>query len=514
MQLIFAILFLAWCLYLTSRVKYFIHMLQLNSYMPGRYWSWALKSGVKLWGIKQVIPIILLIVIMVLPNKSILNYLAAFAYVLIFLFRSRKPAKKPLVVTHRVKRLIATIAVLILIFGVFLSFYNSSEWLMALVAVDLLLPFLILVPHLINMPIEKAINKWYYNDALKKIRSMPNLIVIGVTGSFGKTSTKFILNRLIGTKYNVLMTPESYNTTMGVVRTIREKLNATHDVFIVEMGAKNVGDIKEICTLVKPSYGVISSIGEQHLETFKTIENIINTKFELADAVKNKIFLNFDNKYIKNRATKNTVSYGTSGKFDYYAGDIEVTTEGSDFKVYTKQGESQSFHTRMLGRLNVTNIVAAIAVANSLDIDLSDLTIAVNQLEPVPHRLALIKGERYTIIDDAFNSNPQGAEVALETLKGFTCNRVLVTPGMVELGEKQNELNKTFGKQAANSCDYIILVGEKQTLPIKEGVMEACFSQEKIYVAKNLEDALLKVNEYSKGETVVLLENDLPDNFL
>ena len=128
--------------------------------------------------------------------------------------------------------------------------------------------------NIVNSPIEKWIQKGFYNKAKRKLEEMPNLKVIGITGSYGKTSTKYIVSTILSQKYNVLMTPESFNTTMGVVRTINEKLNSMHNLFVCEMGAKQVGDIKEICDLVKPDYGILTAIGPQHLETFKTIDNV------------------------------------------------------------------------------------------------------------------------------------------------------------------------------------------------------------------------------------------------
>ena len=129
------------------------------------------------------------------------------------------------------------------------------------------------------------------------LQSCSNITVIGITGSYGKTSVKFYLNKLLSAKYNVLMTPESFNTPLGVVKTIRTSLKATHEIFICEMGAKNINDIKEICDIVHPKHGVITSIGPQHLESFKTVENVVKTKFELADAIDKNgmVFLNYEN---------------------------------------------------------------------------------------------------------------------------------------------------------------------------------------------------------------------------
>lgn len=203
------------------------------------------------------------------------------------------------------------------VIGALLWFVPLSYTLAILVIVDLLHFLLVLLANTINIPIENSVNRYYYNDAKRILASMPNLTVIGVTGSYGKTSTKYILQKLLSAKYNVLMTPESYNTPMGVIRTVRTYLNATHEIFIVEMGAKNPGDIKEICDLVNPDYGIISSIGPQHLETFKTMDAICRTKFELAQAAKKKVFLNMNNEYIAREAGKHShISYaiGRSGR--------------------------------------------------------------------------------------------------------------------------------------------------------------------------------------------------------
>jgi UDP-N-acetylmuramoyl-tripeptide--D-alanyl-D-alanine ligase len=312
------------------------------------------------------------------------------------------------------------------------------------------------------------------------------------------------------------MTPGNFNTTLGVVRTVREKLNATHEIFLCEMGARHINDIKKICDLVTPKYGIISSIGPQHLETFFTIENVINTKFELADSIPNdgKIFLNYNNEYIRNhKIDKNIVSYGFNDE-EYIATDIKVTSKGSSFVVKTKNGEIQEFKTKLIGRHNVENILGAIAVSNSLGISLEELTYAVKTLEAVPHRLELVKGNKATIIDDAYNSNPVGAKMALDTLNCFEGTKILITPGMIELGDKQYECNKTFGSQAADICDYIVLVGKEQTKPIRDGIMEKNFNTENLYVADSFTEGMEWISKLNTDkEKFVLIENDLPDNY-
>ena len=183
-----------------------------------------------------------------------------------------------------------------------LTWFSSAlltGWLLIGVVLALM-PCLPVVCNFLNSPMEKAVNQHFVNDALSRLRQMPDMKIIGITGSYGKTSVKFYLKTLLEARYSVLMTPESFNTPMGVVRTIREHLRPDHEIFLCEMGARHVGDIKEICDMVHPDWGVITSIGPQHLETFFTMENIVHTKFELADALPDHgtLFLNGDCSYI------------------------------------------------------------------------------------------------------------------------------------------------------------------------------------------------------------------------
>lgn len=433
-------------------------------------------------------------------------------------FCKNQPAKKALVFTPRVIRMCVTSAVLY--FGItaaiIIFLYKNCLNLAVLCLWQIFSLFMPIMANTVNKPIEKAINSHYINDAKRIINELPNLTAIGITGSYGKTSTKFYLNKLLSAKYNVLMTPESYNTTMGVVKTVRGSLNATYDCFICEMGAKGVGEIKEICDIVHPKHSMITSIGAQHLETFKSMDNIIKTKFEIADCITDgTVFLNYDNEFIRNRKTdKNVVSYGFSADYDYYADNISVSVKGTSFTVHHGE-ESADFSTKLIGTHNVQNILGAIAVSHKLGVSFNELKMPVRRLEAVPHRMEIIDKGGSVIIDDAFNSNPSGAKAALDALGLMEGHKILVSPGMVELGEKEYELNKEFGKQAAAVCDFVIAVGEKQAVPIVDGLKEAGYPEAKTFVAKNLNEALAKCDTLKTGgaKKIILLENDLPDNY-
>jgi UDP-N-acetylmuramoyl-tripeptide--D-alanyl-D-alanine ligase len=383
----------------------------------------------------------------------------------------------------------------------------------------LMSPISLLIADRINTPIEQHINKQYIEDARRILASNPDLVVIGVTGSFGKTSVKHFLHRLLSAKYNVFMTPGNYNTTLGVVRAVREGLRPTHDIFLCEMGARNVGDIKEICDLAKPTHGVVTAVGPQHLESFGSFANIIGTKFELVDSLPENgtAFLNYDSEDIRHRDVKgNTATYCLEpGTADYVARDVRVSDIGSSFTVTLANGQEVRFETRLIGRHNVLNVAAAIAVADRLGVQANDLVVAVRRLESVPHRLELRTHGDLTIIDDAYNSNAAGAKAALYALAMFEGFRILVTPGMVELGAMEESLNREFGTQAASRCDCAILVGEKRTRPIRDGLLAGGMAAENIHAVETIEQAFAKIYAAPSGgrHRIVLLENDLPDNY-
>ncbi len=493
-----------------SSIK-FIHIFQLNSYAHDTQYRWMKHNLSKLM-LNIVYGLASLVIFFTYPNAS--------AAVLIWAaFHNRyKKAKKPIAFTARVKRLLTTVilvsvipTVVALIFGAFAS---------AIVSIVMYLanPIVIILSDTINAPIEKAVRNYYINDA-KKILSASNADVIGVTGSFGKTSVKYYLNTLLNSAFDTLMTPESYNTPMGVVITIRNKLTARHKHFICEMGARRVGDIKEICDIVHPDMGIITSVGPQHLETFGDINAVIGTKFELADALKDgsPLFVNLDNEYIrktvdKYKNTRRVITYGGLPEADYRFETVSVSSRGTEFKVISKDF-THTYQTKLIGEHNVLNITGAIAVASTLGIKPEKLALAVRRLECVPHRLELTDNGSAIIIDDAYNSNPTGAKAALDALSLFEEYKVLVTPGMVELGDKQYELNREFGRQAAEVCDYIILVGRAQAEPILDGM--GTFPKEKYYVAENINDAISHAyGLVTDTKKVILLENDLPDNYL
>ena len=632
--------------------QYVLHMFQLNGYKPGeqRIWLRTNASRFRLTCALGWIGLVQLILIFDAALRGYLTTPVYFVITCIFTvllagfsFAAYQAAaytekylnKKPLVYTPRVKRLTVIYILLIVLITcimariayAWMDYYQAwprpdgefadlkqlplrppfgslfdydtaeADWSVALCSASSMLfiliglaPYVILLANLCAAPIEKTINDNFIADAKKILvaHRAAGMQVIGITGSYGKTSVKFFLKDLLGTEYSVCATPSSFNTPMGLVRTIREHMKNSDRIFLAEMGARNVGDIKELTDLVEPDWGIITSVGPQHLQTFGSIENVQKTKFELADAVAakdGKLFVNGDNDYILDElprhANRDVVIYTTrpeneidalraelsvqksfaanasdaepadenetafSGKAGasgskagaesfleknarnvliYRASDITSGRHGTTFTVTAPLGETCFYDMGLIGSYNVINVLGAIAVAAEEGIPLAELRIPVRRLTPVEHRMQLrAAGPNATIIDDAYNSNPVGSKAAVETLGTFADGmKIMITPGMVELGAKQADYNHAFGGYAAEAgLDYILLVkggsslGSKNCEAISAGAREKGFPADRITEFDSFKDAYgyAMTGIRTDAHRYVLLENDLTDNY-
>ena len=386
----------------------------------------------------------------------------------------------------------------------------------------ILIPLMVPLCNVLIRPIEILIKNHYKNKSKNKLESLKNVKVIGITGSYGKTSTKHFLKEILATKFNVYASPSSFNTPMGLSKVILKELNADHQIFIAEMGAIRNGDIKEICDFVKPDIAVLTSIGNQHLKTFKTVENIKKTKFELVESLPengrayfNNNSLDMQNLYEKcSLKGKNAVKLNNFDE-DYTCFDIIANENGLQFKLKLKD-EIVDCKTKILGEHNIENILVSSAVAYDLGVKPKSIAKAISKLKPVSHRLELSKAQNgVIIIDDSFNSNVNGTKQALKTLSYFENRRkVIVTPGLVELGDFEDEFNEQFGKDIAQICDIAIIVNVNNRKAIESGLLSQNFNQDNIYFVDTLRDAVKLFETVLKRGDVVLLENDLPDNYI
>ena len=517
------------------KTKFSLHMLQQNLYNENnRYVKWIIKNT------KQFLEADLFVVALALVNLFVLYDLEIISIILLLIMSiilvligfswririAKSQNKKKLVITARIKRLIVTISLLFLV-PITMLLWNSADskssgmMVLMISLMTYLNSFIVLIALWINTPIERIVYLYYKRKAINKLKRMNQLKIIGITGSYGKTSSKNILSDILNIKYNALPTPKNLNTFYGLMITINNYLDKFTDIFIAEMGAYVKGEIKGLCKLVKPQYGILTTIGTAHLESFGSEENIIEGKFELIESLPSNGFavLNMDDEKQLNYHLKNKVRVIWIGihneNADIIATNIKGSSKGTSFDVKIK-GEKETYHfeTKLLGNHNVYNILAGIACGREFDIDMEDLQQAVKSVQPVEHRLELKKIGNFYMIDDAYNSNPVGAKSALDVLSRMPGEKVVVTPGMIELGEKEDFYNKKFGEQIAEVADYVILVGERKTKPIKEGLFTKGFDKDKIIVFNDVREAYPFIGQLATTKEVyALFENDLPDTY-
>ncbi len=518
------------------KTKKYLHMLQQNLYNENnRYLKWVFKNGRLFFHLDLLCMLLLACDAMFFAYTTALFQmilaLTAFLYasydVIFYRYLKKDQQKKPLVITARVKRLLVTTTILYLIPVVcfFLFYGDLKATALCTFLFSLLLygnAFVLLLANTINKyTVEKYVYHHFKKQAIQKLHGMSNLKVVGITGSYGKTSSKNILSDILNIKYIARPTPRNLNTPYGLIMTINNHLDKFDDILIAEMGAYKRGEIKELCDLIHPKYGILTRIGTAHLESFGSEENIQKTKFELIES------LPLDGVGVLNKDDPKQVSYdlknsckilwiGIESKdVDVHASNIKCSSHGTKFDVTFKGDKKKyAFETKLLGDHNVYNILASLALGREFGISIEKLQQAVRLVKPVEHRLELKKLGNFYQIDDAYNSNPTGAASACKVLGMMPGVKVVVTPGMVELGEKEEEYNEIFGEQIASVADYVVLIGEKKTKPIEKGLLNKKFDMEKVVVYNDVRDAYTFLRGLkTKKDIYALFENDLPDTY-
>jgi UDP-N-acetylmuramoyl-tripeptide--D-alanyl-D-alanine ligase len=571
-----ALALLALVVRLAGRQRHLLHLFQLEHYEAARLMLWLRRRG-ELFALRELLAVALLFAAAVAASSSGSGWLCGALLLLVTPLSAlgvadwRRPAVKPLVFTGRAKRLFTvalTPPVLLTIATIVVALAGlTTATLALLLALGALLlasaPWMLLASNLALRPVQSAINRRYVQRARHSLHECGPLVV-GITGSYGKTTTKFCVGAVLAADRPTLVTPESYNSFLGVIRTINEHLERRHRAFVVEMGMFRRGDIAELCELVHPTIGVITAIGPMHLERLGSIEQIAAAKGELLDALPG------DGHFVTNaedsrclelaaRATVPVTLFGIGGPegsasvHTHGPGDNTTVVAAASQRALTPQSTPHpspkkpahvqviardiqladgrtTFNLQLdgpgsplvtvsaglLGRHNVLNLLAAAAVGRVLEIDPARIAKGLSQVQAPAHRLQPIHNRRagIVVIDDAYNSNPDGAASALEVLREHPATRrLLVTPGMVELGELEPALNRRFGEQAGVVCDLAILVGPTRTDPIREGLATAGMDPVNVHVVRDIAEATALLGRLTRAGDVILFENDLPDTY-
>jgi len=520
------------------RLRFFLHVFQLETYKLDRYINWcrspAMHPVAAGWshtlGAAALVGAFLAYAVGGAWSATG-TLLALWPLLFISSRRYRRDKeKKPLAFTDRMMRLATTAGMLMALLvgaGIGLGYAwgvpaSILGGISALYLVDLGGPLWVGLAALMMTPVENAIQAGFKRQARARLNELDHLHVVGITGSYGKTSTKHIVAELLGQSYNVLATPGSYNTPMGICIVVNEKLRPEHQVLVLEMGMRYPGDIAELCDIAPPDASMVTTVGIAHLETMGSVEAIAEEKASIIDhtAPDGPVVLNVDNDHVEAMASRAQgpvwrVSAEGDPEADIVATDIRYSTNGLACTIRDEEERTAVFETRLLGKHNVTNLLLAVALGRSMGLRLRQMAHAARRLEPVEHRLKLRTENGITIIDDAFNSNPVGARNAVDLLGEIEGGqRFIVTPGMVEMGAQQDDANYELGLHIASSAtDAVYLVGDAQTQALQRGLQEGGFPIDRIHVYDTLFDAQDALTAQLQSGDIVLYENDLPDQY-
>lgn len=404
---------------------------------------------------------------------------------------------------------------------------KEEQILFAAILLELLLvfPFVILIIVSIFNFFSNIFKKITIAKAAAKMSKFPNMKVIGITGSYGKSTVKEILYEIASRKYKVFKTPANINTPIGIAKLILDHLDPSYEVFLVEMGAYKIGEIKEICDILHPKIGIITAINEQHMALFGNINNTIKAKFELFDNLPKNgtAILNIGDKNIQIGVSKRQESgvsvklYSVGAQSDYYASDVSMERQTVKFKLISGQ-KMQDFKINMSGRHNISNAMAAIIAAENIGINLNECSQIIQRIVQFPEALKISIGPNTsTLIDDTYNSNPDGVMAAFDYLKNQKGRKIIILSSLIELGGAARKIHEKIGEEAASFAREIIVLDDyyfadilKGANKIKNNGAEIRYEKNRQKIAKRLEkelkfgDTVLFINR-SAGKVLELL---------
>lgn len=445
----------------------------------------------------------------------VISSIPFFALCLYYLYSDKKYALKlPVKYTGRVKRLFvgylfivacvsyAMLAVLRFLFLISGWYYHGLFAFVPFAVMPMTLPVCLCLANAILSLFENARNRKFIKRA-GQVLNEKQIIRVAVVGSYGKTSVKNILATLLSEKYQTVKTQASFNTPMGIAKTVMQQEFETSEVFVAEMGARKTGDIKELCETVKPDFAVFTGVCNQHLETFGSLEAVLNEKSRILDYAKTVVCgaslkgkIHRENAlFVDEQAVGNLRLFATATHFNLRIGDETVSVE-----------------TSLLGESAVENISLAVTLAVEMGLTAEEIKRGLSKLQPIPHRLQLIKSGGAYVIDDGYNANPKGAKEAIKALCRFDGRKCIVTPGLIECGVLEEAINGELGQEIAKAnLDKVILVGATLVMAVKNGYQQAGGIMENLQVVPTLEKAQTLLSSWVASGDAVLFLNDLPD---
>lgn len=455
------------------------------------------------------------------------EYLVFILVIFLFAYLERNPiksAKKNLVMTSRASRIyyLSLFVNLTVNLTLLINIHLNNYFIYLLLTIQLI-PIYILISNLLLAPIEKHIQQKFWQEAKQKILTHKPF-VIGITGSFGKTSVKHFLGHILQQADHTLITSGSINTSMGISRTIREELNTAHKYFVVEMGAYGVGSIKEICKLTPPNVSIITAIGMAHYERFKTLDTVAIAKFEIAEALINNSKDNLSGKpkiIIPEQVLNTDYAKQYLQNHKPYFSVLEPRQISNIYQsktglIFDIQLDGSNYHieTPIFGTHNVTNIGIAFLAAYNIGIPIPIIISALKNVPQIHHRLEVKSKDDCTIIDDSYNANPDGFKSALELLSFLqqpSGRRILVTPGLIELGRQHDQEHLALGEYAAKHADIAVIVNPKRIVSFVSGFQQVTKDPARLINVSSFNEAIHWLDINCQSKDTILFANDLPD---
>ncbi|PIU74215.1 hypothetical protein COS77_02755 [Candidatus Roizmanbacteria bacterium CG06_land_8_20_14_3_00_34_14] len=417
--------------------------------------------------------------------------------------------RKPLKWTNKIK-LIFSLTTLFFLATIFLGYFYSFYIIIISSIIFFRFSFIYLVGTVeLIYPIDFLVKKIIIFLAKNKLKKIKSIKIIGIAGSYGKTGMKDLVATVLSEKYQVVKTPESYNTPIGIARTILSQVNEKTEILVVEMGEYYSGDIRNICLISPPQISVITGINEAHLERLKSIDNSIRTIFEISQNMKSGgiLLMNGKDKYIKNNYKK----FVSDQKIYFYSskGKIEFNEDAPGY-IY------QKLFFPILGEYNLDKIDGVIYLAKKLGLTTQEIDNGLKKIKTPAHRLqpVLNREKNILVIDDSYNGNPDGVEEAIKTLALFKKRRkIFLTPGLVEIGSKSREVHQRIGKRLNDVVDLVIFIKNSMTPYIEGGLINAGFNKNNIIWFDSMMEAQNNLGSILKSGDVILFQNDWPDNY-
>lgn len=432
----------------------------------------------------------------------------------------RKYGKLKLVMTNRAKRIYFTAFLTYVLCQSIAVFLKAKYfWPIQIILIQSLPLFLVAAVSILSFD-ERKRQRHFIGEAMKKL-DLVSPYIIGITGSYGKTSTKNALGSLLNVTLGGTFWPkDGTNTDMGITREIRQSLKKGTRYAVIEMGAYARGSIARLCSLTPPQAGIITTVGVAHIDRFGDHDTIREAKSELAQAIpfEGILVCNGDNEGTRKIASeypkRTTLLYGydnSRGDLDCWIKEYHLSNSGTAFFLQWKDKIYRG-HTSLMGKAALSNLTASFAMVCALGADPEYAIGAIANLKPVDNRLQVYRADEITYLRDAYNSNPEGFSDALDVLEMVEGKKkYLMTPGMVELGTLEKALHEKIGNKAGRVCDYAIVVGETNRESLTKGLIAGGMGRDRIIHVEKREQAFSELESRLESGDVVLIENDLPD---